>query len=238
MAPSYPYNHPVSQAIRGYNEWIYWALEGSNNTSTGHFHDHARGFSGIDARRKAIGAIGEGIFASRLASIPVYNSGLFIARSFGGYHHDLIRVTQLSRAGFGKFELNINYTDYVGNDMDYKLSLLREAPYYKAIVSYEIKTLNPKGEKQYILQGLSRGIDQLEERLQVADAAVLIFDLDAFNAIKNLPETQSLLRKMESMKDDSGDRIMFLRLEKDLYLESLRSYHAIKGRIENISPEF
>jgi|GEM_PF-6333982 len=72
MAPSYPYNHPVSRVIRGYNKWIYWALEGSSNTSTGHFHAHSRGSSGIDARWKAIGAIGEGIFASRQTSIPAY----------------------------------------------------------------------------------------------------------------------------------------------------------------------
>ena len=104
--PSYPQNHPVSKIVIAYSPNIWRGFWGANNTSLKHFHQWTRGNAGSDAYGKAIGAIGEGLFADRLtSSVKPLNgvpSNLSFGRSVGGLQTDLLQETQL----FSRLESN------------------------------------------------------------------------------------------------------------------------------------
>jgi hypothetical protein len=237
MKPGYPGSHNVAKHIINYNIYIYYAFEGSNNTSTIHFHNHSKGLAGSDARGKAIGAIGEGIFATRLTSKYAPNSSLSIGYKYRGFHHDLLQETKLFSAGHGAFQLKVNHTDQDGNRLSSKMDVLggtmKNKRFGMGRISYEVKTNNPDTGIENIFNSFSTGVQQVTDRSKVVDAAVLVFDYDSFQVIRDLPATQALIKKLETNMNKRGERTTYLNLERNLSSESNRAYHALKDQIKN-----
>jgi hypothetical protein len=245
--PGYSKGHRVSQAIRDYNEWIWWAFEGSNNTSTIHFHFHVRGQAGADGYGKAIGAIGEGIFASRLTEgkMTLTSSAVYIGKDFAGHHHDLLRSTELRQTEKGSFVLKVDDTNKSGIVGFNKVTVpCRQGACWQSYgrVSYEVKTLDPtKNTASSILQQFTRGVDQVLARTNTSsiDAGVLVFDMDAWNVAYNSelrPKMEAQYQRLVGHRNQYGEQDSFLRLESGLSRDSQRSYHALSNRIRDISP--
>jgi RHS repeat-associated protein len=236
--PGYSANHPVVKAIRSYNEYIWYAFEGSNNTSTTHFHLHAKGLSGADGRGKAIGAIGEGLFATRLTSnTSETGSALYMGRKIGGLHHDMLQSTNLFTLKHGRFELKVNHTDINGVSRNSKVNVARTGFISQGTISYEVKTLSPKSDPAMLLSQFVTGVSQIAERTNVADAGVLVFDQAAWNVVYNSPHRADLMKAYNSLtglKNSHGNQVGFLRLENGLYDDSNKSYHALKDQINGL----
>ncbi|MCX2573586.1 hypothetical protein [Pedobacter sandarakinus] len=146
ILPGYGPSHLVSQAIKNFNPWIYYAFLGSNNTSLAHFHLTAKGMDAGDGYRKAIGAIGEGLFVSRLTSLPTSPpASLFIAKMFGTTHIDALVVRKIPFVNGSGYEIAINYTDLNGDYQQKRMKHpdgLTMGPIKETTISYEVKTLN------------------------------------------------------------------------------------------------
>ncbi|MEM6272782.1 MAG: hypothetical protein AAF998_25435 [Bacteroidota bacterium] len=236
--PGYAQSHPVSKAIIAYNPNIWRAFHGSNNTSTIHFHQHAKGLAGPDARGKAIGAIGEGLFASRLTSHPSETkSELFIGADVGGFHHDSYQRTYLYTFAAGRFELKVNHTDIYGNSRGSKVETSRSGWISQGTISYEVKTLSANSDPSFILAQFLSGVSQVTARTKAADAGVLVFDQDAWNTVYNSPlrgDLMSAYNELTELRNSQGNQVGFLRLEQGLYDDANKSYHALKDRIKGL----
>jgi len=242
--PDYPSSHPVSAAIAAYNPWIYLAFSNSNNTSIRHFHKQVRSLAGSDGWGKAIGAIGEGLAASRITAWPTspgfdYRVGYMVGTThLDGLQWGLLLKTS-SGTGWG---LNVVNSDLNGNEVITKM----EEPdgpeiigQKMARISYEIKTISPYNEPAYLWASFSEGIKQAEHRANSSgiSASVLLFDTDSFIKLKNStygPQLLNRLAIMFSRKNGSGEQKVYLRLEKNLYANARSSYFALMGRIKNL----
>ncbi|KIA91048.1 hypothetical protein OC25_23185 [Pedobacter kyungheensis] len=243
--PDYPSNHPVSAAITAYNPWIYLAFSNSNNTSIRHFHKQVKGLAGSDGWGKSIGAIGEGLAASRITSWPTspgfqYRVG-FMA---GTTHLDGLQWGVLFKTSTGiGWGLNVVNSDLNGNEVITKMEEPDGPEVFgqkMARISYEIKTISPYNDPAYLWASFSEGIKQAEHRANSSgiSASVLVFDTDSFLKLKNStygPQLLNRLATMFSRKNDNGEQKVYLRLEKSLYADARSSYFALAGRIKNLS---
>ncbi|PWS32826.1 hypothetical protein DF947_07070 [Pedobacter paludis] len=242
--PDYPANHPVSEAIASYSPWIYLALSNSNNTSIRHFHKQARGLAGGDGWGKAIGAIGEGLAASRVTSWPTspgfqYKIGYMV----GTTHLDGLQWGFLLKTGSGTgWGLNVVNSDLNGNEVITRMNK-PDGPEVMgqkiARISYEVKTISPYNDPAYLWASFSEGIKQAEHRANSSgiSASVLIFDTESFMKLKNsiyAPQLMNRLAIMFSRKNVDGEQKVYLRLEQNLYANARSSYFALIGRIKNL----
>jgi hypothetical protein len=244
--PGYPENHPVAQSVLNFNEFIWNAFEGSNNISTKGLHKTALGLDGGDGYSKCVGAIGEGIFAKRLVDGGTSKNLVWQGITIGAIHHDLITTipcvkvnTTSINAGF---TLKINYTDQNGNPISASVFPYRanKQGINMAVgaISYEVKTYSPNTALVWIKNGFIDGIEQAIKRANQpgCDAGVLVFDLPAFNIIKNDVAVQAAISKLATIKNQYGEQKAFLRLENNLHYEADRAFYAIKDRIKNLNP--
>lgn len=214
--PDYPSSHPVSAAIAAYNPWIYLAFSNSNNTSIRHFHKQVRSLAGSDGWGKAIGAIGEGLAASRITAWPTspgfdYRVGYMVGTThLDGLQWGLLLKTS-SGTGWG---LNVVNSDLNGNEVITKMEK-PDGPEIigqkMARISYEIKTISPYNEPAYLWASFSEGIKQAEHRANSSgiSASVLLFDTDSFIKLKKStygPQLLNRLAIMFSRKNGSGEQ--------------------------------
>ncbi len=240
--PGFPQNSPISQAIIKYNPFIYQSFEYSNNTSTIQLYALAKGQAGADAYPKAIGAVGEAIFAQRLTSHwSETNSNLNIGQRFSGYQVDLMQQTPLLRERDGAYglELKVNFTDFKGNPMSSKLSVLTitNSDWGYGYISYEVKTIDPNSSIDKIYKSFATGINQAIDRTKVADASVLVFDTSAFRNLLNSPlgkEALIQLKRLTEIKDSMGEQRGFLRLENNLTSDSKKALYGVEDVIKDI----
>lgn len=192
----------------------------------------------LDGYRKSLGIIGEGIAADRIIKNlgPLYNSIGVVAIGINqnGFHHDILKTTPLGNTTFGTFELNVQSTDENGNTINNMVDVPNINFY--GHTSFEVKTFNPKTEPASLLAGFKTGVDQIIDRANTTDAGVLIFDKDAFLKIKNYNPTalNAQLQRINSVLNQQGQRKVFLKLEKSLYLESQRAFFAITSHIKDL----
>jgi hypothetical protein len=237
-SPGYGYWHEVSNTIRLFNPYIYEAFEGANNISTKSFHDHARGLS-PDAKRNSIGAIGEGIVASKLAKESSIFSLVDQNNRLGGYQHDImLRVPLIKPNPAGFVDLKIHYTDEEGNPRVYDKNIRYSGRFRLANISYEVKTFSENTSYEYLLEGFLTGVQQVADRTSVSgvEAGLLVFDKSAFDIIKYDPRVKSAIVRLESLTTNSGSQKGFLRLINDLKPETERAYYSLIDRIKNIKP--
>jgi hypothetical protein len=239
----YPVNHPVTQAIKGFNNYIWRAFVGSNNFSTKTFHKHTRGEGGADALGKSIGAIGEGIFAKRLNDAAGFST--FIAQNsrMGGYQHDILQRTVCFKATLDPesyFTLKVNYTDGDGGNRATEVYTYKDknSRFSVGKISYEVKTVDESSSVYNLKSAFEVGVTQVKDRALVngIDAGILVFDLDAYQIIKNHPDVIAALSDLESVRNSLGHQKAFLRLEPNLRYEAGRAYYALKDLIKNIQP--
>lgn len=252
-AESYPVDHPVSQAIINYNIYIYNAFKASNNTSVRNFHQTSKGLNGTDGYGKAMGAIGEGLIAQRLLSIP----SLTLAEAHAGakvednrspgkiIFIDLLTVQNLPEAEDGYSYINLIYTDLNGNATSKRLRLQRNSSsrvngttlINKGVVAYEVKTYNPSNTSEVLFKSFVEGIQQTIHRafLRNVTAGVLVFDKDSFQKLYNSPyksRVDAILYKTQGMKNINNEQAVFIRLEKNLWSESNKAYHALIDKVK------
>lgn len=244
--PGYPENHPVAQSVLNFNEYIWNAFEGSNNISTRGLHKTALGLDGGDGYSKCVGAIGEGIFAKRLVDGGTSKYQVWQGITIGSIHHDLITTIPCVKVNTTNinagFTLKVNYTDQNGNPISASIFPYRAdkqgIDMAVGAISYEVKTYSPNTAPVWIKQGFIDGIEQAIKRANQTgcDVGVLVFDLPAFNIIKNDVAVQAAISKLATIKNKYGEQKAFLRLENNLHYEADRAFYAIKDRIKNLNP--
>jgi hypothetical protein len=249
LAPGYPHNHAVSRAIAKYNGNIYRAFYTSNNTSTKQFHQHARGEGGSDARLKAYGVIGEGLFATwimqHVPAAGIRGSQLFSGFTLGGYHCDIVTGRWVGRdpvpGQTGYFQdVNVPYTDLQGNIKYEKLVTPGSTgvPYYAKIV-YEIKTWSPENSNSWLIAATESAVQDILNRHPFADAGVLVINYDVYVKLASseyASRLQSALARLDIPRNQHGQKKCYLFLDKELFINTQKAYHALIDRIKNIAP--
>lgn len=244
VLPDYDSNHPVSQAIYNFNPYIYYALLGANNTSLAHFHLTTKGMDAGDGYRKAIGAIGEGLFVSRLTSIPTSPpANMFVAKMFGTTHIDALVVRNIPFINGSGYEIAINYTDLDGNYQQMRMHHpdgLTVGPIKETTIAYEVKTLNAQANTpESLFKMLQEGVKQTRHRANISymSAAVLVFDQEAWKKLKNSnlgPQAINEITSMSTIKNSDGEQKIFFRIEEGLTKDANRAFFALKDRIKNL----
>ncbi|MDT3405429.1 hypothetical protein [Mucilaginibacter terrae] len=251
----YPDNHPVSMIIKNFNQYIYSAFRQSNNTSIRHLHLTTKGLDGGDGYRKAIGAIGEGIFAKRVASIPSISMARMLANAkmidnfnpTNQIYVDLLTEHKYTEVENGYSFMIVNHTDRFGNPIAQKLKLRRNSLSRNmgfsiintGFIAYEVKTYNPSNTASNLWGGFKEGIEQTIERafFRNVTAGVLVFDKTSFTNLYNSSyhsQVEALLNRIKSMRNSNGDQAVFLKLEENLWIESNNAFYSIKDKIENL----
>ncbi|MCX2430388.1 hypothetical protein [Pedobacter sp. GR22-10] len=244
VEPDYPQNHPVSQVIENYNPWIYWAFAGANNTSIKHFHQTAKGMSGIDGYSKAIGAIGEGLFVKRLTSVPTFPpADVVIGKYVGTTHIDVFLQRTLPSIGNVGFEIAINYNTVDGSPAVNKISHpkgLTFAGQTTTAVAYEVKTYNAdKNTAQSLFKAFTEGVKQVKHRANLPGigAAVLVFDDKAWSKLKNSSygaQVITTMNEITAITNLHGEQIIYLKIEEGLSRDAQKVYFDLKNRIKNL----
>jgi hypothetical protein len=238
VGPGYPFEHPVSLAIRNFNKYIFRAFLYSNNFSDIYFHNYARFQDSKDTYRKAIGAIGEGIMAQKVSDESSVISVVTQGSTKGGEQHDiLVRVPLYKINGSGTHDLRVHYTESDGSPAAYTQKLSGDR-FKIGRISYEIKTFSDDIEQRYIVAGFVEGVQQVYDRTGTlgANAGVLVFDKNAYDIVKNHPDVVAALDRLNGFRDSNGNKKGFLRLENGLRNEVNRALYALIDRIKNINP--
>ncbi len=251
----YPDNHPVSVAVRNFNPWIFSSFRESSNSSIRYFHMTAKDLDSGDGYKKALGAIGEGLFAQRIAMIPsISRSRLMVNAVVKDSYNpaEKVAVDVLSEHKFTEAEqgysfMTVNHTDRYGNSINTKLKLRRNSLSHRegfmminvGYVAYEVKTYNPNNTPLALWSGFQEGVRQTLHRAMFRNMTVgiLVFDKAAFEALYNSPyrnQVDALLDKIKNLKNPNGDQAAFLKLEENLWLDSNRAFFALKGQIAGI----
>ncbi|MFD1256136.1 hypothetical protein ACFQ3S_04965, partial [Mucilaginibacter terrae] len=255
FSENYPDSHPVSITVKNFNEYIWRAFKGANNTSLKNFHETAKGLNASDGYGKGLGAIGEGLFAQRLLSIP----SLTRVRAVGGavvqdnldlskrIFIDLLTEQKLPEAQEGYSYINMIYTDVQGNSQNKNLKVQRNSQsrlmgttmINTGFVAYEVKTYNPSNTEAILFKAFTEGIQQTIQRAYFRNmtAGVLIFDKASFTKIYNSSyhsKIDAILQKVKNMRNINGEQAVFLRLENNLWNDSNNAYHALIDLIKDI----
>ncbi|SFA41396.1 hypothetical protein SAMN04488511_102313 [Pedobacter suwonensis] len=242
---TYPETHPVSIAIANYNEWIYRALIGANNTSVKHMHLNSKGLSGSDAYAKGIGAIGEGIFAQRVTTeYPTSPGGnMYIGYYINTTHIDALQEHFLPAVGGSYYGLQVNYTDIYGNPLSKKMEYPdpnHSTTLEKGRIAYEIKTNSAnRNSESTLYQTFLLGINQTVHRANISgiDAGVLVMDFDAWKKLINSSYNQQVISRLNevyNIKNSKNEQKIYLRIEKNLWSDANKAYWDILGRIKNL----
>ncbi|WP_412465651.1 hypothetical protein [Pedobacter sp. KLB.chiD] len=242
---TYPETHPVSVTIANYNQWIYRALIGANNTSVKHLHLNSKGLAASDAYAKAIGAIGEGIFAQRVTTeYPTSPGGnMYIGYYINTTHIDALQEHYLPGAGGSYYGLLVNYTDINGNPLSKKFEYpdpSHSTTLEKGRIAYEIKTNNVnRNSAATLYQTFMMGINQTVHRANIRgiDASVLVMDYDAWKKLLNSSYGQQVVAKLNevyNIKNDKNEQKIFIRIQKNLWSDANKAYWDILGKIKNL----
>jgi hypothetical protein len=248
VSPGYPVTHQVSQTIINYNQYVWWAFEGSNNISTISLHHGIKnGDTNGDTYRKGLGAIGEGLFCQILWENEVHllyppppnRFGHFrFGHSQGGYRHDVFLHVPISRVSLAvNYSVPILYTDLQGQVQRADVNMIKSGLSSEAQISYEVKTLGSQNAPRFNFDRIKDGIEEVKQRVAVSDIAVLVIDKDGFDVVMNSTYKDSLLSELavlNSYLNELGQQKIYLRLEIGLHENARRSYYAIKDRIINI----
>lgn len=241
----YSENHPVSKKIIAYNPWIYRALVGSNNTSVRHLHLISKGLAAGDGYRKGIGAIGEGLFAERVTTdYPTSPGGnMYVGQMVGGTHIDALQEHFLPKIGGSYYGLMVNYTDINGNPQHQKMQhpdLTHNTALEIGRIAYEVKTLNAnKNSEENIYKAFLQGINQTIQRSKIngIDVGVLVFDSEAWRKLLNSNYKGSVLNKLNeisSLKNTANERIVYIRIEKNLWKDANSAYFDLLSKIKDL----
>ncbi|MEH3112549.1 hypothetical protein [Pedobacter terrae] len=242
---TYPETHPVSVAIANYNEFIYRALIGANNTSVKHMHLNSKGLASSDAYAKGIGAIGEGIFAQRVTTeYPTSPGGnMYIGYYINTTHIDALQEHFLPGVGGSYYGLQVNYTDIYGNPLSKKMEYPdpnHSTTLEKGRIAYEIKTNSAnRNSESTLYQTFLLGINQTVHRANISgiDAGVLVMDFDAWKKLINSSYNQQVIARLNevyNIKNSKNEQKIYLRIEKNLWSDANKAYWDILGRIKNL----
>lgn len=188
---------------------------------------------------KSIGAIGEGITASTIASESSLFSLVLQNSRIGGFQHDiLLEVPLLLINGSGTQNLRVHYTDENGSSRVYDQDIASSSRLKIAKVSYEVKTYSENTAAAFLIDGFLTGVQQVQDRSAVSDinAGVLVFDKSAFDIIKNDPQVVNAIDRLNNLKNPDGQRRAFLRIENGLRQNANNAYFALVNRIKDIAP--
>jgi hypothetical protein len=240
----YPVNHPVTQAIKGFNSYIWRAFIGANNFSTIGFHKHARGEGEPLAYGKSIGAIGEGIFAKRLSDEAGFSTFITQNSKKGGYQHDALQRTVCFKLNSGSvqttFVLKANFTNEDGETQSSDVWTFgnRNRRISVGKISYEVKTVDETSSSFNLIKAFKAGVTQVKDRVSVngIDAGILVFDYDAYQIIRYEPEVVVALADLNAERNVNNQRRAFLRLERNLRSEADRAYYALINLVKNLQP--
>lgn len=228
---------------------IYQAFVSANNTSLREFEKWATNTPGTDrnAKNKIIGAIGEGIFASSLLSRLNKEQSIqelvprliFQDKYINGdrstpdisLKFETVAIKTPVYDRFYKFEHTFSQADGTAYLEEFESTLPK-----RWNLQYEVKTLKPTGKVENIIQYLTSGINQINDRLDKISiiapesVGVLVTDSDAYMKAWNDTTNKGKVFR-ETMNEFLSQDNTRLFLIKGLWNEANRTAHFVKDNM-------